>query len=112
VTPRDVELMFATVETWQELLCLSVLAYTGIRRSSAAGPRWREVDLASGTKVIWEAIVELGDRVGVKVTVHELRRAFAVAFLTSHPGALESLQALMSHSRIDTTEVYLRALNP
>ena len=49
--------------------------------------------------------------IGVRVTVHALRRAFAVSFLTSHPGALESLQALMSHSRIDTTEVYLRALN-
>ena len=48
---------------------------------------------------------------GIKVTVHALRRAFAVSFLTSHPGALESLQALMSHSRIDTTEVYLRASN-
>ena len=44
-------------------------------------------------------------------TVHSLRRAFAVLFLTSHPGALESLQALMSHSRVDTTEVYLRSFN-
>jgi hypothetical protein len=34
-----------------------------------------------------------------------------VAFLTSHPGAIESLQALMNHSRVDTTQVYLRALN-
>ena len=159
--------MFAAVETWQELLCFSVVAYTGIRRASASGLRWRAVDLVAGTirvrekggkvstkpisnellailraavesdelacrggdyvipnrrpgsvrrsersdKVIWETITELGDRVGVKVTVHALRRAFAVSFLTSHPGALESLQALMSHSRIDTTEVYLRAFN-
>ena len=167
VTPLDVERMFAAVETWQELLCLSVLASTGIRRASAAGLRWRDVDLASGTirvrekggkvstkpvsnelleilraavesdevgcrgddyvipnrraatvrrkersdKVIWETVVGLGNRIGVKVTAHGLRRAFAVSFLTSHPGALESLQALMSHSRIDTTEVYLKALN-
>jgi site-specific recombinase XerD len=62
-------------------------------------------------KVIWETVRQVADRVGVKVTVHALRRAFAVAFLASHPGALESLQALMNHSRIDTTEVYLRALN-
>jgi hypothetical protein len=34
-----------------------------------------------------------------------------VPFLTSHPGALESLQALLNHSRIDTTQIYLRALN-
>ena len=34
-----------------------------------------------------------------------------MAFLTRHPGAIESPQALMNHSRIDTTQVYLRALN-
>jgi len=49
--------------------------------------------------------------VGVRATTHALRRAFAVAFLTSHPAAIESLQALLNHSRIDTTQVYLRALN-
>jgi len=45
------------------------------------------------------------------VVKHALRRAFAVAFLESHPGAIEPLQALMNHSRVDTTQVYLRALN-
>ncbi len=62
-------------------------------------------------KVIWETVRKVAERVGVEATVHALRRAFAVAFLESHPGALESLQALMNHSRIDTTQVYLRALN-
>jgi integrase/recombinase XerD len=62
-------------------------------------------------KVIWETVRKVAERVGVKATVHALRRAFAVAFLESHPGALESLQVLMNHSRIDTTQVYLRALN-
>jgi integrase len=62
-------------------------------------------------KIIWETVLRVGERVGVRATVHSLRRAFAVAFLTSHPGAIESLQALMNHSRIDTTQVYLRALN-
>ncbi len=95
VTSLDVERMFAAVETWQELLCLSVLAYTGIRRASAAGLRWREVDLASGTI----RVREKGNKVSTKPVS------------TTHPGALESLQALMSHSRIDTTEVYLRAFN-
>ena len=28
----------------------------------------------------------VAERVGVKATMHALRRAFAVAFLTSHPG--------------------------
>jgi integrase/recombinase XerD len=62
-------------------------------------------------KIILETVLGVADRVGVKATVHAIRRAFAVAFLTSHPGAIESLQALMNHSRIDTTQVYLRALN-
>jgi integrase len=62
-------------------------------------------------KIIWETVQRAGERVGVRATVHSLRRAFAVAFLTSHPGAIEALQALMNHSRIDTTQVYLRALN-
>jgi integrase len=62
-------------------------------------------------KVIWETVLRVAERVGVRATVHSLRRAFAVAFLTSHPGAIESLQALLNHSRIDTTQVYLRALN-
>jgi integrase len=62
-------------------------------------------------KIIWETVLRVGERVGVRATTHALRRAFAVAFLTSHPGAIESLQALMNHSRIDTTQVYLRALN-
>jgi len=62
-------------------------------------------------KVIWNTVVIVADRVGVVATMHTLRRAFAVAFLESHAGALESLQALMNHSRIDTTQVYLKALN-
>jgi site-specific recombinase XerD len=62
-------------------------------------------------KIIWETVKRVADRAGVEATVHALRRAFAVAFLTSNPGAIESLQALMNHSRIDTTQVYLRALN-
>ena len=62
-------------------------------------------------KIIWETVLRVAERVGVRATVHALRRAFAVAFLTTHPGAIESLQALMNHSRIDTTQVYLRALN-
>jgi integrase len=53
----------------------------------------------------------VGERVEVRATVHAMRRAFAVAFLSSHEGAIEALQALMKHARIDTTQVYLRAFN-
>jgi integrase/recombinase XerD len=167
VSRAEVEKMLAGTEGWQEFLCLSVLAYTGIRRDSASRLRWKEVDLIEGTiavrekggkhavkpvswellkilhaavesgevackptdyvipnrraasvrrqersdKVIWETVVKVADRVGVKATTHALRRAFAVAFLTKHPSALESLRVLMNHSRVDTTQVYLRAMD-
>jgi integrase len=62
-------------------------------------------------KIIWETVVKVAGRAGVRATSHALRRAFAVAFLSSNPGAIEALQALMNHRRIDTTQVYLRALN-
>ncbi len=62
-------------------------------------------------KVIWQTVVIVAQRAGVRATSHALRRAFAVAFLTSNPGAIEALQALMNHRRIDTTQVYLQALN-
>jgi integrase len=62
-------------------------------------------------KIILETVKRVARRVGVNANAHALRRAFAVAFLTGHPGAIESLQALLGHSRIDTTQVYLRALS-
>ena len=62
-------------------------------------------------KVIWETVVKIARRANVRATAHALRRAFAVAFLTSNPGAIEALKELMNHSRIDTTQVYLTALN-
>ena len=62
-------------------------------------------------KIILETVKRVAKRVRVEANAHAMRRAFAVAFLTSHSGAIESLQALLGHSRIDTTQVYLRALN-
>jgi site-specific recombinase XerD len=41
-------------------------------------------------KIVYETVVKVAERAGVKATAHALRRAFAVAFLTSHPGAIES----------------------
>lgn len=167
VTAADVERIFGAAETWQEFLCVAVLAYSGARRNAASRLRWKDVDLVEGrmrlrekgskvndvpmpyelltilraaveseavpcrpddyvipnrrsasvrrsertNKIVYETVVNVAERAGVKATAHALRRAFAVAFLTSHPGAIESLQALMNNSRVDTTQVYLRALN-
>ena len=167
VTPDDVGRMFAACDSWQEFLCLSVLAYVGARRDAASRLRWRDVDLSFGSvrlhekggkvvdvtipdelaqilreacesgavrcgpddcvipnrrpasvkrpersnKSIWETEIKIARGAGVRSTVHALRRAFAVAFLTSNPGAIEALKELLNHSRIDTTQVYLKALN-
>ena len=46
----------------------------------------------------------------MKATTHAPRRAFAVAFLETHPSALESLRVLMNHSRVDKTQVTRRTL--
>jgi integrase len=63
-------------------------------------------------KVVYETLKTVATRAGVQATAHAMRRAFAVNFMRSHPGAIESLQALLGHSRIDTTEAhYLRAFD-
>lgn len=41
VTAAEVERMLVACKDWQEFLCLTVLAYTGIRRDSASRLRWR-----------------------------------------------------------------------
>ncbi len=62
-------------------------------------------------RVIWRIVKALGDRAGVEVHPHSLRAAFAVQFLETHPGELEALQRLMGHSKIETTQIYLRRLD-
>jgi integrase len=60
-------------------------------------------------KVIYETLLTVAKRVEIHATVQALRRAFAVNFIESHPGSIVALQALLGHSRIDTTEAhYLR----
>jgi integrase len=49
VAARDVERLFSGCEDWQELLCVSVLAYLGPRRRAASFVRRRDVDLERGT---------------------------------------------------------------
>ena len=59
-------------------------------------------------RVIWRIVKNLGKRAGVEVHPHSLRAAFAVLFLETHPGEIEALQRLMGHSKIETTQIYLR----
>ena len=68
VKPAEVERMSAAAEDWQEFLCLSVLAYTGLRRSSASRLRWHDVDLDAGTI----RVLEKGGKTAVKPISNEL----------------------------------------
>src|SRR5450759_907115 len=68
VTRLEVERMLLVCETWQELLCLSVLAYTGTRRAAASKLRWRDVDLVEGTV----KFKEKGSKVAIKPISNEL----------------------------------------
>ena len=61
--------------------------------------------------MIWNTVVIVAERVGVVATVSRVAARIRRRVPRGHPGALESLQALMNHSRIDTTQVYLKALN-
>ena len=62
-------------------------------------------------RVISRYVEKLGKRVGIKVTPHSLRAAFAVQFLETHPGEMEALQRLMGHRKSETTHIYLRRLD-
>jgi len=62
-------------------------------------------------RLIWRTIKKLGERAGVEVHPHSLRAAFAVKFLETHPGEVEALQRLMGHSKMETTQIYLRRLD-
>jgi site-specific recombinase XerD len=62
------------------------------------------------SRIIWRIIRRLGERAGVEVFPHALRHAFSVRFLEQHPGEIEALQRLLGHSKLETTQRYLRAM--
>jgi integrase len=70
--------------------------------------RKQKHDRERDDRVIWRIVTGLGKRAGVEVHPHALRAAFAVQFLETHPGEIEALQRLMGHSKIETTQIYLR----
>lgn len=61
--------------------------------------------------LVYRIVKDVADRAGVDAHVHALRGAFAVQFLEQHPDRLVALQALMGHSKVETTQVYLRRLD-
>ena len=68
VSASDVRRMFEGCLTWQELLCLSVLAYLGPRRGAVSRLRRRDVDFERGTV----RFQEKGGKIDVKPMPHDL----------------------------------------
>lgn len=64
-----------------------------------------------GSKVIYETVVRVAERAGVRSHVHALRAAFAVQFDEQHPGRAHDLKALLGHAHLSTQEPYLRRKN-
>ena len=62
-------------------------------------------------RIIWRTVREVAERAGVKAHTHSLRAAFAVFYLETNPGEVESLKELLGHRSILTTQVYLRRLD-
>jgi integrase len=62
VSGADVRRLFDACETWQELLCLSTLAYLGVRLTAASNLRRRDLDLAR-RKIRFR---EKGDKIIIK----------------------------------------------
>jgi site-specific recombinase XerD len=59
-------------------------------------------------KIVWETVKRVAARAGVRAHVHAFRHAFAVQFDATHPDQPFALKALMGHTRLETTLVYLR----
>src|SRR5262249_37819692 len=63
-------------------------------------------------RVVWRLVTRVAERAGVRCTVHALRAAFATFYLQHYPEkGIVSLQTLMGHESISTTQVYLRKLD-
>lgn len=63
-------------------------------------------------RCLWRIVTRVADRAGVRCTVHALRAAFATFYLERYPEkGIVSLQTLMGHESISTTQVYLRKLD-
>ena len=59
-----------------------------------------------GAQSIFETVAGYGDRIGVRITPHDLRRTFSKL---AHQGRapLEQIQITLGHASIQTTERYL-----
>lgn len=70
---------------------------------------WEGEPMASATpnKILVRAATRAGIPQPNLVSPHDLRRAYAGKFLKQHPGDIRTLQSLLGHADIGTTQLYL-----
>ena len=59
-------------------------------------------------KVVYQILQRVAARARVLTHPHALRRAFAVQFDDQHPDQVLALRELLGHTRLETTQLYLR----
>ena len=64
VSSEDVEKLFRAADGWQEVLCLSVLAYMGVRRRAAANAKRRDVKLEQTEDGRWRGTIRFAEKGG------------------------------------------------
>lgn len=62
-------------------------------------------------RIVWKAIRDVADKVGIEAHPHALRRAFAVFYLQRNPNDLDTLREFLGHTSLLTTQLYVRALD-
>ena len=70
--------------------------------------RRRHRNRERSAKVVYDTVVKIAKRAGVRTHAHALRAAFAVKFDEQNPDRVSALKELLGHARIETTMVYLR----
>ena len=88
------------------LVDLAALFYLLERLRHELHPRGFVGVLQGQPQSIFETVAAYGDRIGVRITPHDLRRTFAKL---AHQGRapLEQIQISLGHASIQTTERYL-----
>jgi integrase/recombinase XerD len=80
-------------------------------RSLQGHPSTAKYQRQRSDTLVYRIVKDVAARAGVDAHVHSMRGAFAVQFSEQHPDRLVALQALMGHSKLETTQVYLRRLD-
>jgi len=81
-------------------------AYLATRADTAAALFVSQKGHRLSPAAAWAVVKRVGREAGVPVYPHQLRHSFAVRLLREHGADLPTVQALLGHSHLTTTQVY------